>query len=169
MTMKIPQGALVVVANGGAARVFSNVGDERALSLKQEALLEGMNLDDDGPAGSMPAESTASQLDEATLRVAHFAGWRFEHASHRLISAEGSEDTLSVAESQLLSAFLERPNQVLSREQLLSGRDVSALDRSIDLRVSRLRKRFEQGGHSGKFIKTVYGAGYLLATPVSWS
>ncbi len=67
MTMKIPQGALVVVANGGAARVFSNVGDERALSLKQEALLEGMNLDDDGPAGSMPAESTASQLDEATF------------------------------------------------------------------------------------------------------
>lgn len=73
MTMKIPQGALVVVANGGAARVFSNVGDERALSLKQEALLEGMNLDDDGPAGSMPAESTASQLDEATFakQLAH--------------------------------------------------------------------------------------------------
>ncbi|NYZ62156.1 host attachment family protein [Luteimonas deserti] len=67
MTMKIPQGALVVVANGGAARVFSNVGDERTLTLKQEALLEGMNLDDDGPAGSMPAESSASQLDEATF------------------------------------------------------------------------------------------------------
>ena len=71
--------------------------------------------------------------------------------------------------AKLLIAFLERPNQILSREQLLSGRDVSALDRSIDLRVSRLRKRFEQGGHSGKFIKTVYGAGYLLAATVSWS
>ena len=73
MTMKIPQGALIVVANGGAARVFSNVGDERALSLKQEALLEGMNLNDDGPAGSMPAESSASQLDEATFakQLAH--------------------------------------------------------------------------------------------------
>ncbi|WP_394003714.1 host attachment family protein [Luteimonas sp. WGS1318] len=73
MIMKIPQGALIVVANGGAARVFSNVGDERALSLKQEALLEGMNLNDDGPAGSMPAESSASQLDEATFakQLAH--------------------------------------------------------------------------------------------------
>ncbi|ENO75643.1 MULTISPECIES: response regulator transcription factor [Thauera] len=101
-------------------------------------------------------------------RVASFAGWRFECATHRLVSPDGVEDTLSLAESQLLIAFLERPNQILSREQLLSGRDVSALDRSIDLRVSRLRKRFEQGGHSGKFIKTVYGAGYLLATPVSW-
>ena len=100
--------------------------------------------------------------------IAHFAGWCFERATHRLVSPEGLEDTLSLAESQLLIAFLERPNQILSREQLLAGRDVSALDRSIDLRVSRLRKRFEQGGHSGKFIKTVYGAGYLLAATVSW-
>lgn len=102
-------------------------------------------------------------------RVASFAGWHFECATHRLVSPDGAEDTLSLAESQLLVAFLERPNQILSREQLLSGRDVSALDRSIDLRVSRLRKRFEQGGHSGKFIKTVYGAGYLLATAVTWN
>lgn len=67
MTMKIPQGTLVVVADGGSARVFSNVGDERSVTLKQEALLEGMNLDDEGPSGSMPSESTASQLDEATF------------------------------------------------------------------------------------------------------
>ncbi|KLJ02431.1 host attachment family protein [Luteimonas sp. FCS-9] len=67
MAMKIPQGALVVVANGGAARVFTNVGENGALTLRQEALLEGMNLDDDGPAGAMPAESSASQLDEATF------------------------------------------------------------------------------------------------------
>ena len=58
MTMKIPQGALIVVADGGSARVFSNVGDDRSVTLKQEALLEGMNLDDDGPSGSMPSEST---------------------------------------------------------------------------------------------------------------
>lgn len=110
-----------------------------------------------------------SQDEGAGRRVASFAGWYFECATHRLVSPDGAEDTLSLAESQLLVAFLERPNQILSREQLLSGRDVSALDRSIDLRVSRLRKRFEQGGHSGKFIKTVYGAGYLLATAVSWN
>ncbi|MEN4904991.1 host attachment family protein [Luteimonas sp. TWI1416] len=67
MTMKIPQGAMIVVANGGAARVFTNVGEAGALTLRQEALLEGMNLDDDGPAGAMPAESSASQLDEATF------------------------------------------------------------------------------------------------------
>ncbi|MFU2487944.1 response regulator transcription factor [Thauera sp. WH-1] len=112
-----------------------------------------------------PEPATGAQPPD----TAHFAGWTFERATHRLVSPEGVEDTLSLAESQLLIAFLERPNQILSREQLLAGRDVCALDRSIDLRVSRLRKRFEQGGHSGKFIKTVYGAGYLLAATVSWS
>lgn len=73
MTMNIPQGALVVVADGGSARVFTNVGRAGALTLKQDALLEGMNLNDDGPAGAMPAESSASQIDEATFakQLAH--------------------------------------------------------------------------------------------------
>lgn len=73
MSMKIPGGALVVVADGTSARVFRNVGDDKALALKQEALLEGMNMDDDGPGGAMPAESSASQIDEATFakQLAH--------------------------------------------------------------------------------------------------
>lgn len=67
MGMKIPAGTWVVVADGTSARVFRNVGDDRALALRQEALLEGMNMDDDGPGGAMPAESSASQIDEATF------------------------------------------------------------------------------------------------------
>lgn len=104
----------------------------------------------------------------ATPGVACFAGWRFVRATHTLISPAGTETSLGVAEAQLLIALLERPNQILSREQLLCGRDLNALDRSIDLRVSRLRRRFEHDGQHGRFIKTVYGAGYLLATTVSW-
>src|SRR5690606_41410574 len=76
--------------------------------------------------------------------TAQFVGWRFERATHRLISPEGVEDTLSLAESQLLIAFLERPNQNLSREQLIAGRAERAHDRSIDLRVSRLRNDIRQ-------------------------
>jgi protein required for attachment to host cells len=67
MTMQIPQGALVVVADGGSARVFTNVGSERELTLKQEAWMEGQNINDEGPSGSMPNESSQSQLDEATF------------------------------------------------------------------------------------------------------
>lgn len=65
--MKIPAGTLVVVADGGGARVFRNVGDDRSPTLKQETLLELVNMNDDGPAGSMPAESSGMQIDEATF------------------------------------------------------------------------------------------------------
>lgn len=63
----IPSEALVVVADGGGARLFRNKGDERALALHQVELRELMNMDDDGPAGSMPGESTGQQIDEATF------------------------------------------------------------------------------------------------------
>jgi protein required for attachment to host cells len=63
----IPRDALVVVADGGGARVFVNRGDERALSLHQFDMLELMNMNDDGPAGRMPGESRGEQIDEATF------------------------------------------------------------------------------------------------------
>lgn len=63
----IPSDALVVVADGGSARLFRNHGDARALSLHQVEMRELMNMDDDGPAGSMPGESTGQQIDEATF------------------------------------------------------------------------------------------------------
>jgi protein required for attachment to host cells len=63
----VPADTLVVVADGTGARVFLNRGDERAPSLHQFELMELMNMDDDGPSGSMPSESTASQVDEATF------------------------------------------------------------------------------------------------------
>jgi protein required for attachment to host cells len=65
--MKIPAGTLVVVADGTHARVFRNVGTLRRLALKQENLLELMNTNDGGPGGSMPAESTGMQINEATF------------------------------------------------------------------------------------------------------
>ncbi len=64
---KIPAGTLVVVADGEGARVFRNVGNAQELMLKQEDLLELMNMNDDGPAGSTPVEQTGKQLDEATF------------------------------------------------------------------------------------------------------
>lgn len=70
---KIPEGTLVVVADGEGARVFRNVGDEQNIRLKQEDLLELMNANDEGPAGSSPTEQTGKQQDEATFskQIAH--------------------------------------------------------------------------------------------------
>jgi len=69
----IPSDTLVVVADGTGARLFRNRGDERAVALHQVELRELMNMDDDGPSGSMPGESTGRQIDEATFakQLAH--------------------------------------------------------------------------------------------------
>lgn len=63
----VPSDTLVVVADGTGARLFRNSGDEREPALRQVELRELMNMDDDGPAGSMPHESTGAQIDEATF------------------------------------------------------------------------------------------------------
>ena len=102
------------------------------------------------------------------VKRARFANWRFDLGTFTLVSPDGVESTLSQAEAQLLTLLLEHPNQILSRDQLLDGRDVSALDRSIDLRISRLRRRLEEDPQHARIIKTVYGAGYMLAATVAW-
>lgn len=63
----VPSDTLVVVVDGTGARLFRNRGDEQSLSLQQVELRELMNMDDDGPAGSMPGGSSGAQIDEATF------------------------------------------------------------------------------------------------------
>lgn len=101
-------------------------------------------------------------------QVAEFGGWRFLADSNRLSSPSGQEWTLSAGESRMLMLFLQRPNRILDREQLCGDRDLSPLDRGVDVRVSRLRRKLESDPQQPKTIRTVYGAGYLLAAEVSW-
>jgi DNA-binding response OmpR family regulator len=69
---------------------------------------------------------------------------------------------------QVLRCFIERPHQILTREQLTGARDLAPTDRSIDVRISRLRRKIETDPQEPSVIKTVYGAGYLFAADVSW-
>lgn len=101
-------------------------------------------------------------------RVASFDGWRFDPGSFALTAPDGVEEVLGAAEARLLQTFLERPNRVLSREQLAGSTDLQPFDRSIDVRVSRLRRRLRDDTQSPRLIKTVYGAGYVLAVAVRW-
>ena len=105
---------------------------------------------------------------EARSQLAEFAGWRFRADSNTLSSPGGQEWTLSAGESRMLLQFLQRPNRILDREQLCGDRDLSALDRSVDVRVSRLRRKLESDPQHPTTIRTVYGAGYLLAAEVKW-
>jgi DNA-binding response OmpR family regulator len=86
-----------------------------------------------------------------------------------LRAADGSEHALGTAETHVLRAFVERPHQILTREQLMGQRDFSPLDRSIDVRISRLRRKLEVDPQNPKIIKTVYGSGYMFSAAVTWS
>ena len=94
-----------------------------------------------------------------------FAGWSFDPRRRELSSPDGVAVPLSSGEFRLLSAFLERPLRVLSRDQLLDlarGPSADVFDRAIDVQVSRLRKKLaDQGG--ADLIVTVRSEGYMLA------
>ncbi len=97
-----------------------------------------------------------------------FDHWRLDVDTRELIRDDGTTLPLSTGEYELLVALVQRPQRVLSRDQLLDlarGRAANALDRSIDTQVSRLRKKLEQDPSDPKIIKTVWGGGYVF-TPV---
>ena len=98
-----------------------------------------------------------------------FGDWTFDVTSRTLTHTDGSQVALSGAEFRLLSVFAAQPTRVLSRPQLmelLRGRDLDPFDRSVDVRISRLRQTLRDDARSPKIIKTVYGEGYLMGLPV---
>lgn len=101
-------------------------------------------------------------------QIAEFSGWRFNTSNNTLTAPGGEEQVISTAEADLLRAFVSSPNRILQREQLMGSRDLSPTDRSIDVRISRLRRKLEPDSDSPAFIKTVYGAGYLFLATVIW-
>lgn len=101
--------------------------------------------------------------------VLEFGGWRLDPGSRELTSPDGVLVELSGGEFDLLCAFVNHPQRVLSRDQLLDlarGREAQPFDRSIDVQVSRLRRKIEADPKEPIFIKTVRGGGYMFAQPV---
>ena len=109
----------------------------------------------------------ATEQPTTKLRTAHFGRWAFEQSTLTLSNGEGDSFMLSAAEAEILMILLNAPRQILSRERLLSE-DATSFDRSIDVRMSRLRKKIEQDHKNPKIIKTVYGAGYIFTLDVIW-
>ena len=84
---------------------------------------------------------------------------------HQLIGASGEDIALTAMEFDLLRAFAEHPNRVLSRDQLLTltrNREWEPFDRSIDIRIARLRRKIEDDPDNPKTIKTIRGSGYIF-------
>jgi len=85
--------------------------------------------------------------------------------SHQLLDGDGAEIPLTRMEYDLLKIFAERPGRVLSRDrilQLTQNRDWNPFDRSIDIRIARLRRKIEPDPEKPQFIRTVRGTGYVF-------
>jgi two-component system OmpR family response regulator len=98
-----------------------------------------------------------------------FGGWTLDNVHRHLVSPAGVVTPIGGAEYKLLRIFLGHANRVLSRDQLMEmtqGREADALDRSIDVQVSRLRRRLGDGTGDVAMIRTVRGEGYVLSVPV---
>jgi DNA-binding response OmpR family regulator len=92
-------------------------------------------------------------------------GFEVDMASRRIFRVDGDELILTRMEFDLLQVLVEHPNRVLSRDQLLNmtqNRDWDPFDRSIDIRVARLRRKLEERADSPQLIRTVRGVGYMF-------
>lgn len=106
---------------------------------------------------------------DAGGKVLSFAGWKLDIQQRQLLSPEGTVVEVTSGEFDVLVAFVQRPQRVLSREQLIDlarGRDATPFDRSIDVQVSRLRRKIEADPKLPTLIKTVRGGGYLFTPAV---
>lgn len=113
-------------------------------------------------ARSVPAEP-------GEIRRFHFAGWTLQVDVRQLIAPDGVVVALGASDYRLLRVFLDHPQRVLSRDQLLDltqGREAAPFDRSIDVQVSRLRRRLRDDPRDAALIKTIRNEGYLLTAQV---
>ncbi|MGE5539516.1 MAG: response regulator [Gemmatimonas sp.] len=114
------------------------------------------------PVAAPPATSGGDRLA--------FSGWTLDITKRELCQADGTVVPLTTAEFELLRAFAQNANRVLNRDQLMDlvkGREWNAVDRTIDTQIVRLRKKLERDPAHPELIKTVRGAGYILASAVT--
>jgi two-component system, OmpR family, response regulator len=103
---------------------------------------------------------------------ARFAGWHLDLSTRELVSPTGGEVRLTTGEFDLLAAFVNNANQVLSRDRLLDlarNREAGPFDRTIDVQVGRLRRKLEPDPQKPTMIKTVRGTGYIFTPQVEVS
>jgi len=115
---------------------------------------------------AQPRPTSEGDADEQVLV---FEGWRLDLGTRELNAPDGALMPLTAGEFDLLAAFAEHPGRVLNRDQLLDltrGRSAQPFDRSIDVQLSRLRRKIEADPKEPRLIKTVRGGGYVLSCKV---
>jgi DNA-binding response OmpR family regulator len=143
----------------GADDYVTKPWDERELLARIRSVLRRVT-----ERRSRPAESSGDKQRSVT-----FSGWILNLDSRELKNPEGSKVELTSGEFSLLNEFIDKAGRVLSRDHLLDAiysRDWEPFDRSIDVLVTRLRRKVEQDSRHPEIIKTVRGTGYMFAAAV---
>ncbi|WP_162654834.1 response regulator transcription factor [Lentilitoribacter sp. Alg239-R112] len=102
---------------------------------------------------------------------AFFDDWTIDLTNYSLTHVDGHSTPLTKAEMDIMKMFISGPNRLFSRSQILNTLDIDAeqnFDRSIDVRISRLRSKLNEDPQAPKLIKTIYGAGYMFVANVTW-
>jgi two-component system OmpR family response regulator len=111
----------------------------------------------------------APQVPSTRVRLFRFGGWQLDIVTRQLSDAAGNAARLRNSEYRVLALLLAHGNRVMSRLKLIElarGRDALPFDRSIDVRVSRLRQILGDDARVPRIIKTVHGEGYVIGVPV---
>ena len=150
----------VVGLEVGADDYVTKPFDLRELLARCKAVLRRL---DEGRAVAAPS------LSETARQRLRFAGFELQVAARRLLAPGGREIDLTAGEFDLLLTLCRHAGEVLSRDFLLDttrGREAGPFDRTIDVQIGRLRRKLETDPEQPALIKSVRGAGYLLAVPV---
>lgn len=156
----------IVGLETGADDYMSKPFNPRELLARIKAVLR-RSATSSSLAQSPESEDTSTHQKNCTYS---FENWLLDPQKRTLLSPEKLEVLLTSGEFDLLVTFLENPQTVLSRDQLLTAtknREATPFDRSIDIQVSRLRLRIEKDPKKPRIIKTVRGGGYMLASTVT--
>ncbi|WP_248313044.1 response regulator transcription factor [Bosea sp. F3-2] len=117
------------------------------------------------------SRAARGSVEARRVEAINFDGWRMDLRRRELVSPGGMLIDLSTGEFDLLVAFVEHANRVLSREALLQFAKARTsddpFDRTIDVQISRLRRKLEADASGGQLIKTVRGAGYIFTSSIA--
>ncbi len=147
----------------GADDYIAKPFDLRELKARLKSVLRRYRRD---PAGESPSRAQGAPAQDAQTegRRVSVGGCVLDLDSCLLFDPQGAEIPLTRMELELLQVLVQRPNRPLTRDQLLNltqNRDWDPYDRSIDIRVARLRRKIEPDPENPRCIRTVRGVGYM--------